>query len=71
MDFADNRIPVEALVFRCPTGEARDSCPVGFLRELPVLEALVLVSEMAQIERDKVLAHHEDCFSERATLESG
>ena len=66
MDFASKRIPVEALIFRCPFGEARESCAVGYLRQMSVFDALVLVSEMGRDELDGLLTQHEACFAGRA-----
>jgi hypothetical protein len=70
VDFASKQIPVEALVFSCPFGEARDGCPVEYLRQIPVLDALVAVSEMAAEDLDGLLAQHEICLSERAAARS-
>lgn len=63
--FRDNRAWVKGLIMGCPFDEPLPDCPLGKIRELPVVYRLKRVNSMTDDEITEIIEHHKRCLEIR------
>ena len=65
LNFEEKKAWIIGLLFDCPFGKALDECPIKEARSLPVSGRMELVRSMEPHQIDLIIAHHQECLSER------
>jgi hypothetical protein len=65
LNFEEKKAWIIGLLFDCPFGKAVDECPTKDARSLPVSDRIELVHGMEPHQIDLIIAHHQECISER------